>query len=395
LKISLSHSATIEAADQISFFFAETRQIRLKGAKMNKKNKKTIAVVFGGCSTEYEVSLKSACSVIEHLDLEKYQIILLGITRHGEWLKYDGEINEILNDTWSSHKSCVPAVISPDRTTRGLLVMNGGIPEKLPVDVVFPVLHGKNGEDGTMQGLLELAGIPFAGCGTLSSALCMDKDIAHRLAALEGIKITCTAILNLPSYHYDTDPNSEFDEILKAETTGMRYPLFVKPANAGSSFGITKVEVAEDLETAVRAAAYHDSKILVEEAVTGFEVGCAVLGNEVLTIGDLDEIELTGGFFNFKEKYTLETSKIHLPARIDEDTTRRIKESAAVVYKALGCRGFARVDFFLTPDREIYFNEVNTIPGFTDHSRYPSMLKNIGISFGQLLDELIRLAVKG
>lgn len=362
---------------------------------MNKKNKKTVAVLFGGCSTEYEVSLKSACSVIEHLDPEKYQIILLGITRHGEWLKYDGELNEILNDTWSSHQSCMPAVISPDRTTRGLLVMNGGIPEKLPVDVVFPVLHGKNGEDGTIQGLLELAGIPFAGCGTLSSALCMDKDIAHRLAALEGIKITRTAILNLPFYPYDSDPSSEFDEILKTETAGMRYPLFVKPANAGSSFGITKVEVPEDLKTAVRAAAYHDSKILVEEAVNGFEVGCAVLGNDVLTIGDLDEIELSGGFFNFKEKYTLETSKIHLPARIDEDTTRKIKESAAVVYNALGCRGFARADFFLTPDREIYFNEVNTIPGFTDHSRYPSMLKNIGISFEQLLDELIRLAVKG
>ena len=175
----------------------------------------------------------------------------------------------------------------------------------------------------------------------------------------------------------------------------MRYPLFVKPANAGSSFGITKVEIPEDLEAAVRTAAYHDSKILVEEAVNGFEVGCAVLGNDVLTIGDLDEIELSGGFFNFKEKYTLESSKIHLPERIDEDTTRKIKESAAVVYNALGCRGFARVDFFLTPDREIYFNEVNTIPGFTDHSRYPSMLKNIGISFEQLLDELIRLAVKG
>ena len=422
----------MKEADQTGFFRVKkiinhVAVIRLKGdIKMTTIKKKTIAVLFGGCSTEYEVSLQSACSVIENLSQDKYRVILLGITRNGQWLLYDGGLDEIRNDTWSTHESCVPAVISPDRGIHGLLILRDNMPELLPLDVVFPVLHGKNGEDGTIQGLLELAGIPCAGCGTLSSAICMDKDIAHRLAALEGIMVPRSVILKMPLSHslspsalHDTKPGLKHDPLqgkdrnpdlqydplqekdrkpdlkhdLMKEVEALKYPLFIKPANAGSSFGITKVDRPEELEDAVLDALIHDSKVLIEEAVPGFEIGCAVLGNDSLTIGELDEIELSQGFFNFTEKYTLQTSKIHLPARVDSTVTTRIKEAAAVIYKALGCKGFARVDFFLTPDCEIYFNEVNTIPGFTAHSRYPSMLKSIGISFSELLDELIRLAV--
>ncbi len=344
----------------------------------------TIAVLFGGNSTEYEVSLQSACSVIENLDPEKYHVILLGITRQGEWLKYSGGTQEIRNDTWSRHASCVPAVISPDRSTHGLLVIEGGRAVELPIDVAFPVLHGKNGEDGTVQGLLEMAGIPCVGCGILSSALCMDKDFAHRLVNLAGIKTPASVVLHSPI------PDAE----VLQQTAHLSYPLFVKPVNAGSSFGITKVSDRKDLIEAVRVASQHDHKVIIEEAVDGFEVGCAVLGNEMLTIGKVDEIELSHGFFDYTEKYTLKTSKIHMPARIGAETAKRIKQAAAAIYQALGCTGFARVDMFLTPDEKIVFNEVNTIPGFTSHSRYPNMLKGIGMTFPQIVDELIRLAMQ-
>ncbi len=340
--------------------------------------------MFGGCSTEYEISLQSACSVIENLSPEKYHVILLGITRQGKWLKYSGDTGRIRNDTWQEHPSCIPAVISPDRNTHGILVLDGGKVTTIPIDVVFPVLHGKNGEDGTVQGLLEMAGIPCVGCGTPSSALCMDKDIAHRLVHLAGVKTPHSIVLY--------SPISEGE--LSKQTEHMQYPLFVKPANAGSSFGITKVSKPGELTDAVRIAFQYDRKVLIEEAVAGFEVGCAVLGNETLIMGEVDEIELSRGFFDYTEKYTLKTSNIHIPARIDADTANRIRETAATIYRALGCAGFARVDMFLTPENEIVFNEVNTIPGFTAHSRYPNMLKGIGMTFPQIVDELIRLAIE-
>lgn len=344
---------------------------------------KTIAVLFGGRSTEYEVSLQSVCSVIENLNPEKYHVILLGITRQGKWLKYSGDTSRIQNDTWQEHHSCVPAVISPDCNMHGILVIDSGKIMTIPIDVAFPVLHGKNGEDGTIQGLFEMAGIPCVGCGTLSSALCMDKDMAHRLVHLEGIKTPDCIVLYSPIS----------DDELSKRTMRLKYPLFVKPVNAGSSFGITKVFNQNELVEAVSTAFQHDRKVIIEECIDGFEVGCAVLGNETLTIGEVDEIELSQGFFDYTEKYTLKTSKIHMPARIDEETANRIKETAAIIYRSLDCEGYARVDMFLTPKKEIVFNEVNTIPGLTTHSRYPNMLKGIGVTFQQIIDELIKLAI--
>lgn len=344
----------------------------------------TIAVLFGGHSSEYEVSLQSVCSVIENLDPKKYHIILLGITREGEWLKYSGDISGILNDTWQEHPDCVPAVISPDRSTHGILMMDGNNVTTVSIDLAFPVLHGKYGEDGTLQGLLELAGIPCVGCGTLCSALCMDKDMAHRLVSQAGIKTPLSVVLETPVS----------DSKLEKLVSHLHDPLFVKPANAGSSFGISRVSQKEDLAAAVQLAFRHDRKVIIEEAVDGFEVGCAILGNENLTIGEVDEIELTRGFFDYTEKYTLKTSKIHVPARIDAETSNRIRQTAEVIYRILGCRGFSRVDLFLTPEKEIIFNEVNTIPGLTTHSRYPNMLREIGINLAQITDELIRLAIQ-
>lgn len=344
--------------------------------------RKTIAVLFGGRSSEYDVSLKSAYSVIQNLDTKKYNVITLGITREGKWFKYGGPAEHIQDDTWMKHASCLPAVISPDRKTHGVMAFENGGVRAVKLDAAFPVMHGKYGEDGTMQGLLELAGIPCVGCGALSSAICMDKDVAHRLVRAAGIKTPKSAVV-LKGLS-DAQPA----ELIKT----FDYPLFVKPANAGSSMGITKVEAPDGLAVAIASALLHDSKAVIEEAVEGFEVGCAILGNDRLAVGEVDEIELSKGFFDYTEKYTLKTSRIYMPARINAKTAERIKRTAARIYRVLGCRGMARVDMFLTPGNGIVFNEVNTIPGFTPHSRYPNMLGGAGYSFGEILDELIRLA---
>ncbi len=366
---------------EIGYSLPEETEIISKDHAMDKK---TVAVLFGGCSTEYEVSLQSAASVIQSISTDKYEIVLLGITREGVWKRYAGPVEWISNDTWADHPSCVPAFISPDRAMRGLLALEDGKAVVIPVDVAFPVLHGKNGEDGTVQGLLELAGISCVGCGTLSSAICMDKDIAHRLVELAGISVPQSVVIDSPA---------AANALLNA-TAHLRYPLFVKPVCAGSSFGITKVSGPDGLSDAVKAAFEHDRKVVIEQGVEGFEVGCAVLGNDELIVGEVDEIELSRGFFDYTEKYTLKSSSIHMPARIDPNTAMRIKHTAKAIYKVLGCRGFARVDMFLTPESEIVFNEVNTIPGFTSHSRYPGMLKGIGMSFEVIVDTLIRLAVE-
>ncbi len=345
--------------------------------------KKKVAILFGGCSTEYPVSLQSASAVIQHFNQEKYELILLGITKQGQWFHYEGPIEKISDDTWHTQNSCKPAVISPSREVHGMLRFTDNQVEQVYIDAAFPILHGKNGEDGTIQGLLELSGIPFVGCGTLSSALCMDKDLSHVIAKSAGIKTPPFFIIR----------NHEPWEQTAKQITKLGYPVFVKPSRAGSSFGITKVSNPSDLYDALEKAFEHDHKVVVEKAIEGFEVGCAVLGSESLIVGELDEIELQKGFFDFHEKYTLDTSKIHLPARIEAEATKEIKDTAKTLYRLFECEGFARVDVFLTPERDIIFNEINTIPGFTAHSRYPSMLSQIGMSFDQTIEKLMELVI--
>lgn len=346
-------------------------------------NKRNIAVIFGGCSPEYSVSLESACAVISHMDSRKYAPVLVGISRDGEWFHYTGDIQKIAEDTWCNPQDCVPAAVSPSRSAHALLVMGREGLETIRLAAAFPVLHGKNGEDGTVQGLFELAGIPLVGCGVLASALCMDKDRAHKLARSAGVTVPDSFVL---------ERNMDAGEALsQAEALG--YPLFVKPVKAGSSYGITKVTERDQLPAAFKLAFAYDDQIILEECISGFEVGCAVLGNDTLKVGELDEIELSGGFFNFTEKYTLKTSAIHVPARIPKDKAAQMKRTAQTVYRALGCRGFARVDLFLDADGRIVFNEVNTIPGFTAHSRYPSMMKAAGMSFEEVVSSVIELAV--
>lgn len=306
-----------------------------------------ILVLFGGCSSEHEVSLQSAHGVLTHMDPERYCPIPVGITREGAWYVYTGPLDAIPGGRWQREAACVPCTLRLDRGNRALVLLDGSGRE-VAFDLAFPVLHGRNGEDGTVQGALELAGVPLVGCGTLSSALCMDKDRAHKLAALAGVRVPRSRLF---------PEDCAFEELrTAAETLG--WPLFVKPVRAGSSFGVSRVEEPAQLAPAV------------------------------------DEVELSRGFFNYTEKYTLQTSAIHCPARIAPQKAAEIRETAKVLYRALGCRGFARVDLFLTPWGEIVFNEVNTIPGFTPHSRYPAMMRAAGIPFRELVSRLIQLGAE-
>ncbi|WP_300775381.1 D-alanine--D-serine ligase VanG [uncultured Acetatifactor sp.] len=340
-----------------------------------------VGIFFGGCSPEYSVSLSSASGVILNLDREKYEPVLIGISQKGEWFHYAGPVDRLLDDSWQNPADCTPAVLSPNRGENCLLLLGKEGVSRVPLDIAFPVLHGGNGEDGTLQGLLELSGIPIAGCGTLASALGMDKDRAHRLVSLEGVRVPM---------HLVMDPDTAAEEMERfAEKIG--YPVYVKPVKAGSSYGVTKVSGREQLAPAVDLAFRYDSQVLLEENIPGFEVGCAVLGNKDLITGEVDEIELSGGFFDFEEKYTLKTSAIHCPARIAPEKAAEVQEAAKRGYRALDCRVFARVDFFLTPEGRVVFNEANTIPGFTAHSRYPAMMKGIGLDFPALLDRLVEL----
>ena len=340
-----------------------------------------ILIFFGGCSTEYGVSLQSAHAVLTHLDRSRFEPLLVGITQSGGWLYYTGAPDAIPADRWQGTE-CVPCTLVLSRGVSHLLLLDGS-GTQLSFDAAFPVLHGKNGEDGTLQGLLELAGIPVIGCGALSSALCMDKDRAHKLAALAGVKVPRSVVFRR---------SAGMDEI-KAAAAKLGYPIFVKPVRAGSSFGITRVTGPEGLPGAAAAAFANDRELLLEEAIPGFEVGCAVLGTDELTVGAVDEIELSQGFFDFEEKYTLKTSAIHCPARIHPLKAAEIQAVAKAIYRALDCKDFDRVDLFLTPEEEIVFNEVNTIPGFTAHSRYPNMMKAAGLDFTTLITRIIEAEV--
>lgn len=357
-----------------------------------------ILVLFGGASTEYKVSLQSAHAVMEELAAQGHEVLPLGITRGGRWLRYQGDLKRIPAGTWyQDQKNCTPAVLLPDRGERALLLWHDGRYAKEHFELAFPVLHGKNGEDGTVQGILELAGIPFAGCGTAASALCMDKERAHRLAGEAGFRVPRSAVFERWEWEAWAEGKEREEEIRVRLAGKLEGDVFVKPVRSGSSFGITRVEAGgkteeerlHALQEAIEEAFRHDGTVTAEEAIEGFEVGCAVIGNERLLAGEVDEIELSQGFFDFEEKYTLKTSAIHMPARLPEAERARIREIALKLYRLLGCKDFARVDLFYTASGEIVFNEINTIPGFTSHSRFPSMMKGIGLSFGEVLERVV------
>lgn len=350
-------------------------------------NKIRLAVIFGGKSSEYSVSLHSAASAIENMDTDLYELIFIGIDETGNWYYYPGDVKGIEHDTWKQHPQLCHVVLSSSEAYKGFLKLSSdGHYELLAVDCIFPILHGKNGEDGTIQGLFTLANIPYVGCDHISSAISMDKDYTHIICEAANIEMA-------PYLCVKDSRNLDYHEIYKKVEKKLTFPVFIKPANAGSSYGISKVSNYEEFEKGLRFAFTHDRKVIIETGIDSFEIGCAVLGNEELFVGEVDEIDTHNAFFDFEAKYALENTQIHCPARINQELTMQAKEMAKKAYRALGCSGLTRVDMFVTKDQKIILNEVNTIPGFTKSSRYPTMMKQAGVDFKTLINRLIKLAM--
>lgn len=341
---------------------------------------KDLLILFGGKSGEYEVSEMSAASVLSNIDTDKYNIIKIGITKDGRWFKTDASPEQIKSGEWDLMPK-QSAFLSPDTSHHGIFV-EGKLQN---VDVIFPVMHGDYCEDGCIQGLFELSGIPYVGPGVLASAAGMDKSATKLFAAASGVP---------QAKWYITSPAASEEEIEKIESE-FSYPIFVKPCNAGSSLGISKAGNRAELEKAIAEAAKFDSKILCEEYIDGYEVECAVLGNEDTRASVVGQITPSNEFYDYSAKYIDNASGLTIPANIPEETAEKIREYAVTVFKALGCRGMSRVDFFvLRGSGEIKFNEINTLPGFTSISMYPKLWEKSGIPYSELIDKLIEYAEK-
>lgn len=349
-----------------------------------------LAVIFGGQSSEHEVSLLSADSILQHLDREKYEVLPVGVTKDGRWLLVKENGSPLAAGGWDDPARSVPAFLPPDPSVGGLVLLGGdGSARVQPVDCVFPALHGKNGEDGTIQGLFQLSGIPYVGCGTLASAVCMDKAVTHTL--LSAANIEQAHYLWFYADRFDVAPDTIKNKIIAR----FDFPVFVKPANAGSSVGVSKVERPEDLDQAIRKAAAEDHKVVVEEGIRGQEVECAVLGNRECDASIVGEIGASAAFYDYDDKYINGTSRLYIPARVEDEVAQKIRQTAVRAYRWLGCAGLARVDFFVTEgDRRVVLNEINTLPGFTAISMYPKLRMAGGVTYAQLLDQLIELAFR-
>lgn len=351
--------------------------------------KLSVCVLFGGMSPEHEVSLRSAESVLNNMDPEKYNIFPVGITKNGDWVLYSGtDYSELPSGEWLNHPNNRRAAISPVRG-QGLLSFEGDCVVREWIDVVFPVLHGENGEDGTIQGLLQLAGIPYVGPHVAASAVAMDKTLTKLVADRAGV----------PQADWMLIRNSELvnrvDPILDQVEAKFHYPVFVKPAGTGSSVGVSKAANREDLRDALLKAGVYDEKILVEEFIHGREVEVAVMGNGSPMASICGEIDSGAEFYDYNAKYITDTSVAYIPARISDEVAECVRDAAVQVYSAIGCQGLSRVDFFVTyEDQRVVFNEINTLPGFTSISMYPKLFDASGIPYSQLIDELLRLAME-
>ena len=346
-----------------------------------------VAILFGGISTEHDISLKSADNVISALDSAKYNPVLIGIDRNGAWFHYTGDVADVVTGAWEEH-DVNPVVLIPGSAKEargGLLELVDGEFAELEVDVALPALHGQGGEDGTVQGALEVCGIPYVGCGVLASAVCMDKDASHRLAAAAGVRSPKCEVL----YRGATAE----EEAAVVDACG-GYPVFVKPARGGSSIGVSKANNTDEYREALDAAFALDEKVAVEESITGVEVGCSIVGDAIhgTEMGEVDEIVVHGdGFFRIHlEKDPGANTELRCPSDLPEDALARVRAAGETVYTALGCAGFARVDLFVTPEGEVVFNEVNSTPGMTYYSRFPQMMRVAGHEFGDVLDKLIQ-----
>ena len=351
--------------------------------------KLSVCILFGGISPEHEVSLRSAESVLNNIDHSKYNVFPVGITKDGDWICFGGKDYSMLpTGAWMTHPDNRRAAISPVRG-QGLLTFEGDCVVRERIDVVFPVLHGENGEDGAMQGLLQMAGIPYVGPHVSASAVAMDKTLTKLVVDQAGVTQAAWQLVRRQDLEY------HMDTTLDRLEEKFRYPMFVKPAGTGSSVGVSKAADREALRDALLAASVYDKKILVEEFIHGREVEVAVMGNENPVASICGEIDSGADFYDYDAKYVTDTSVAYIPARISEEVEEQVREAAVKVYTAIGCQGLSRVDFFVTyEDNRVVFNEINTLPGFTSISMYPKLFAASGIPYSELIDELIKLAVE-
>ena len=351
--------------------------------------KLNVCILFGGMSPEHEVSLRSAESVLNNIDHEKYNVFPVGITKDGQWILFKGsDFSMLPAGTWMHNEGNCKAVISPVRG-QGLLCFTGNGLVQEHIDVVFPVLHGENGEDGAMQGLMQMAGIAYVGPHVASSAVSMDKTLTKLVVDHAGVVQAAWQLVRREQL------KEELEETLNSLEARFAYPMFVKPAGTGSSVGVSKASDRIALTNALNAAAKFDKKILVEEFIHGREIEVAVLGNDQPAASICGEIDSGADFYDYEAKYVTDTSTAYIPARISEDVQEIVRKAAVQVYSAIGCQGLSRVDFFVTyEDNRVVFNEINTLPGFTSISMYPKLWGATGIPYGQLIDRLLELAME-
>lgn len=350
------------------------------------EDKKALLIMFGGISSEHEVSRISAASVLKHIDRQKYEINTIGITKEGNWFLTGSPVARIADGSWEKDERNKPVTIEPFGKGSKLHVKEkDGSASSLRADIVFPILHGKNGEDGTMQGFLQIAGLPFVGSDSVSSSSSMDKAITK--AMVEQVKAAAQAKCYV--CHNGKYSLKDIFAFFKGE-----FPLFVKPANAGSSVGISKVKTAEELEPAIELAFREDRKVLIEEAIIGRELEVAVLGNDDPEASCIGEIFAANEFYDYNAKYENDKSVTSIVNDLSPSKEQEIRDTAVRVYKTMGCRGLARVDFFLEEGGCVIFNEINTMPGFTSISMYPKLWEAAGIPYSELIDKLIELGLE-
>ena len=357
---------------------------------MQSANKMCVALLFGGMSSEHEVSCVSVGNFVRNIDRSKYEVLTVGITKEGRWLYTEATAEQMADGSWEELPGNMPCVISPDRADHGMILFTpDGRVEKMHLDVVIPVLHGLWGEDGTVQGLLELAGIAYVGCGVLASSVCMDKAVANAMFEANGVPHTKWVAAN----------RWEIEKDLEGVCAGVEqklgWPVFVKPANAGSSVGISKVSNQEELKAAIALALENDRKVVFEAFVDGQEVECAVIGSDPAVATRPGEILAGAEFYTYDDKYKNGVSQTVIPAHLPEAKLDEVKTYAAMAYTALNCEGLARCDFFVEKNTgRVLINEINTFPGFTPISMYPKLMEHEGLPVPQLIDRLIALAVE-
>lgn len=343
--------------------------------------KKNILVIFGGQSSEHIVSCMSAVNVINNIDREKYDTTLVGITEEGRWLLVDS-VEAVKDESW--RESRVQAALSPDAVDKSVIVMDGDQLRKIKIDATFPVLHGLFGEDGTIQGLFELARLPYVGCGVLASAVSMDKLYTKIIVDRLGVRQAAY----VPVMREELSDMASVAARVEAKFT---YPVFIKPSNAGSSKGVSKAENRGELESGLLEAAKHDRKILVEERIVGHEIECAVFGGgkEPVIASGVGEILAAAEFYDFEAKYYNAESKTVVNPKLPGDASERVRRAAMDIFRAVDGYGLARVDFFVTEEGEVVFNEINTLPGFTAISMYPMLFEAEGVDKTSLVTKLI------